>query len=390
MHCSTFTLQKANHMANKSVDETLLASLIEASYAAALDAQQWHAFTKLFARSLDSAACLYYVPHGVQAGTHTLSSAGFDPVFAEAYNAYFAAKNVLVERAGHKREPVLLGGDVISTTALQRTEFYGDWMRPQKFQSAINIRLGESATSMMSIAIMRPQRSGSFDTADKIALQRLVPHLRRSHDISTRLRNLQLQAAAGTSICHRLQLSSCVVDGTLRVLHLSADAERLLDGGHGIRINQDTIRLSHPIAHDRLRKAVAAATSHVMAREGSFLRLEPGHKQSVGVHVCPVSDYPGSAQLLPRPAAFLLFSDPSNPPRLNEAELRRRFALTRAEVRLSIQLCRGLSVEEAALQNSVRVSTVRSHLHTLLIKTEAKRQADVVRMLLTDMTLYEA
>jgi DNA-binding CsgD family transcriptional regulator len=377
-------------MSHRSVDEELLASLIEASYAAALDPQDWHTFTRLFARSLDSAACLYYVPQGVQAYTHTLSSAGFDPAYAQSYNDYYAAKNVLVERADHKREPVLLGGDVISTAALHRTEFFGDWMQPQKFHSAINIRLGTEASSMMSIAVMRPQGSGSFDTADKIALQRLVPHLRRSHDISTRLRNLQLQAAAGSSICHRLQLSSCVVDEGLRVLHLSANAERLLDGGHGIRINQDTIQLSHPLAHDRLRKAVAAATSHCMAREGSFLRLEPGRKLSVGVHVCPVSDYPGSAQLLPRPAALLLFSDPGNPPRLNEAELRRRFALTRAEVRLAIQLCRGLSVEDAALQNSVRVSTVRSHLHTLLTKTEAKRQADVVRMLLTDMTLYEA
>jgi DNA-binding CsgD family transcriptional regulator len=375
-------------MAAKSVDEALLASLIEASYAAVLDPRQWHAFTQLFARSLDSAACLYYVPHGVQAGTHTLSSAGFDPVYAHSYNAYYAAKNVLVERADHKRETVLLGGDVISTAALQRSEFYGDWMRPQKFLSAINIRLGDDTSSMMSIAILRPKDSGSFDTADKTALQRLVPHLRRSNDISNRMRSLHLQAATGTSLCQKMRLSSCVVDGHLRVLHLGDNAERVLTSGLGIQCVQDTISLSHPRSQDQLREAVTLATSPHVARQGSFLHVEPGNRQSIGIHVCPISEESGTA-LLSGPTALLLFSDPSNPPQLDESELRCRFTLTPAEIRLSRQLCKGLSLDEAAAQSGVRVSTVRSHLHTLLVKTGAKRQADVVRTLLTDMTLYE-
>jgi pimeloyl-ACP methyl ester carboxylesterase/DNA-binding CsgD family transcriptional regulator len=61
----------------------------------------------------------------------------------------------------------------------------------------------------------------------------------------------------------------------------------------------------------------------------------------------------------------------------------RRYGLTAAESRLAAQLLRGLTVTDAAAELGVTTNTARSYLKNIFVKTGARRQVDLLRLLTT-------
>lgn len=125
----------------------------------------------------------------------------------------------------------------------------------------------------------------------------------------------------------------------------------------------------------------------------------------------PDDDSPSGATTVPRPSPRSQYLVVAGPPRLTDIEgplpaavadglvllfihdldgiashapvvLRQLFGATDAETRVALLLLRGRTVAEiaATLQNSL--ATVRTHVRRLLHKTETKRQADLMRVLL--------
>jgi DNA-binding CsgD family transcriptional regulator len=66
-----------------------------------------------------------------------------------------------------------------------------------------------------------------------------------------------------------------------------------------------------------------------------------------------------------------------------EAMAQRRYAFTNAEARLAAILVQGKSVAEAAVALSVSLNTVRTHLKHIFEKTGARRQSELVQLLLS-------
>jgi DNA-binding CsgD family transcriptional regulator len=82
------------------------------------------------------------------------------------------------------------------------------------------------------------------------------------------------------------------------------------------------------------------------------------------------------------PVALVILRAPEDVPMPSQAELRSLFALTPAEARVACLLPER-TVEEIARDLGVRVATVRSHVQQLLSKTGARRQSELVRLLVS-------
>jgi DNA-binding CsgD family transcriptional regulator len=65
----------------------------------------------------------------------------------------------------------------------------------------------------------------------------------------------------------------------------------------------------------------------------------------------------------------------------SEARLKALFDLTTAEARLAQRLARGDSVEEVALELSIKMTTARTQLAAIFAKTDTRRQAKLVAIL---------
>jgi DNA-binding CsgD family transcriptional regulator len=80
-------------------------------------------------------------------------------------------------------------------------------------------------------------------------------------------------------------------------------------------------------------------------------------------------------------AVFLV--DPDRRLELPLEALRQLYGLTPAEARLASLLAEGVGLPEAAAQLGITRETAKSTLHAIFAKTDTRRQAELVRRLLT-------
>ena len=110
----------------------------------------------------------------------------------------------------------------------------------------------------------------------------------------------------------------------------------------------------------------------------------PSMKRALHVVVAPIRL---AQPLLWRdlPAAVVFVSDPECAARLPVDVLSRLYGLTPGEARVCQELVSGKSVNEIADLLEVTQDTVRKHVKQALSKTDTRRQAELVRLLLCSM-----
>ena len=83
-----------------------------------------------------------------------------------------------------------------------------------------------------------------------------------------------------------------------------------------------------------------------------------------------------------RPAVIVCVNDPEAGAQISEEMLRALFGLTRAEARVAIAITQGETSRQVAATLGVSVHTVRNQLQSVLEKTGASRQSELVALLM--------
>jgi DNA-binding CsgD family transcriptional regulator len=83
-----------------------------------------------------------------------------------------------------------------------------------------------------------------------------------------------------------------------------------------------------------------------------------------------------------RPSVIVCVTDPDAGAVVSEARLKSLFGLTPAEVRVALAIMAGAGAKEVARAHGVSFHTVRHQMQSLLEKTGASRQSELVAMLM--------
>ncbi|SFU81939.1 DNA-binding transcriptional regulator, CsgD family [Methylobacterium sp. 174MFSha1.1] len=199
------------------------------------------------------------------------------------------------------------------------------------------------------------------------------------------------QPAAAAAL-DALALAVLVVDRQGHILHANREATDLLDrpdgalsgqpaGGHG-SLGTKPQGFKHLGARQaegrsRLHALIQAACDGRSGDAGGFLQLESGSPDEPGVSVCvsPLADVeaetPGRAVVVAR----LLRAQGRI-----EVQLRTLFGLTRAEAQVGAALARGGCLAEIAAELGISVTTARTHVARIFLKTGTKQQSQLVAL----------
>ncbi len=157
-----------------------------------------------------------------------------------------------------------------------------------------------------------------------------------------------------------------VVDAAARVTPCNAAAEYLIARGDFV-VREGMLAACGATGHKALRAALAKADD------------QPA------LVVLQAASGPLIAALLPVRAdgrfVVIVNRPPKDSPAIGKA-LMQAFGLTQREVNVLTQLMRGQSIEAAAADLGIAVSTARSHLHKLLAKTQTTRQGELIQKVL--------
>ncbi len=169
-----------------------------------------------------------------------------------------------------------------------------------------------------------------------------------------------------------------------RIVLQNAVAKEFLGRGDGLISRSGTIsttnRATAALLADRIHQATQPQNRHKSTAEQA-LRVARAAGSPLMVLVAPLPDHADENGEASEPTAQLLVTDPDRPPAILGRHLVDWFGLTPAEADLAVQLANGARLKTLTKCKGVRISTLRSQLRSVLGKTGANRQADLIGLL---------
>ncbi len=279
-----------------------------------------------------------------------------------------------------KAKPVRVAGEVLATWQMVakrdvlRSAIYNEYLKPRGLNEGLRLALWSGEGWIQDISLLRPWSAGHFNTTEIALGKMLLPHLQRAAVASRRL--------AGTKAACKLDTlfqPAFLVDQRGQVIRHNAAADELLASASTLSMTGRRLTATLKSDDDRLTAAITGAASiNGTGPEASTLTLS----QALSLTLIPLR---GETEwMVPGPrAALILATETIGTNRLSVADLAKRFNLTRAEAEVTLDLMSGLTLSEIAEKCARSINTVRSHLARVMAKTHTKRQAELVRMMMS-------
>jgi len=355
-----------------------LTSLI---YAAALTPNEWSTALTEIHRSLAPAGGGTVRSTGIAfAGTADRQIVGvLKPDASKSYCEHYGRlDHVLAEVVRGPVAALRTGAELMPPDT--STEFFHDWVRPNKLDDGLFVRL-TPGPSPACLIVAGPRRSRSVCTAERTRLVRaLVPHLQQALRTQHRLATADARAHTFAAMMDRLSYGLILITAELRVVEVNAAASSMLAERDGLRLTDGKLTAARPSNADALRNLAHQALTHDGIRSGGAMKCErTSGKRPYVVHILPLS--PATVGTAVHPIAGVLVFDPAREPVPAEDILRQLYGLTRAETAVAALMLNGEGVQAISERLSLSATTVRTHLKAIFAKTGTHRQAELVRLL---------
>jgi DNA-binding CsgD family transcriptional regulator len=273
--------------------------------------------------------------------------------------------------------------DLIPYNEFVQTRIYKEWARPQGLVDAALALLDKSATSMSFLALFRHKRHGLMDDDARQRMRLVVPHFRRALLIG---KVLDLQKAEAASLADTLDGISAgmfLVDVSGHIVHANTAGHVMLNAASILHAVGGRLILNDLQAHQTLADTFAMAGNGdaAIGVKGVAVPLVARDGERHVAHVLPLTSgvrrragtsYAAVAALFVHKAAL---DTPSPPEAIAKA-----YKLTPMELRVLLAIVEIGGVPEVAEALGIAETTVKTHLGRVYKKTDAGRQADLVKL----------
>ncbi|MGZ5009442.1 MAG: helix-turn-helix transcriptional regulator [Methylobacter sp.] len=260
---------------------------------------------------------------------------------------------------------------------VDHNEFYQDFLIPYGARYGMVAIVDDNYDRFTTFASIRAVGQQPFDDTNQLAAQRFSGHLQRVLRLQRHTQGLQTKAELGARAIDALALSMLIVDAKGAILHLNADAERLLNcRASGLTSKAGLLSIADPSNKNRLEALIAMATGYPAVGGAMFLSGEKIRQ----VFVTPLPAASPFAQDWQNPLVLVLVTESGK--NLSALQLiGTLYDLTPVELRVASALLAGKSLEEYALEASVTMNTVRTQMKSLFSKTGTHRQSELMSIL---------
>jgi DNA-binding CsgD family transcriptional regulator len=369
--------------------EDLLDEAIGAVYEAAAFPEEWSAalekiarlscsrFAQLLLWNTRSNSCEYSVIGAVRGHEP-------DPANDLAYQNYYGAIDPRRPRSyGGQAGKVTTCSQLLDDSFVQRSEFYNDFMIPCGSRWTLGVSIPINTSVHATFAMLRSPEMGAYQRSDMQQLERLLPHLTRAARLKARLSELNRPKNAAVSGWEAVAAPMLFVDADCRLVFASPAAEELLATGRALVVRSGKLWAADPQSAANLHQCVSLAMPRGRKRglAGAF-RL-PCHDgpEALFALVAPVGAHGPNAPPTGRPLAAIIVANPLSGKGLTGRNLVTWFGLSHGEAQLALDLSAGKRPDEIAELRGVRISTVRSQMHSLFAKTRTEGQTELIRLL---------
>ncbi|WP_150047950.1 helix-turn-helix transcriptional regulator [Methylomonas rhizoryzae] len=366
--------------------------LVGLIYEAALEPERWQAVLLEFSDWFDAAGTTLWVhdfgSRGVHAedGAESFRFVRFDSDYLASYADHYTLTNVWVENERLLQEGVAVTSSMLfDDNLLLRTEYFGDWLRPQNLFYAIGGIVARNGELAVKLSALRSKHKGPYSYDDLAWYARLLPHLKRACELNQRLAGERLASENRQTVNGTAQAVSglCILglSANGRLIYLNQRGESWLREGHCLTLHHGGL---HALDADKDAVLQAALRNAVSSRKPQHLNLGAGN----GYAHCCLTAIPapslGNPLLHDQQVALIVLIAAGPQHRVATVrQLMELFGLTAAEARVARALAQGEDVDTYANAEGLKKSTVRSHLKAAMEKTGTNSQRDLLRLVLS-------
>ena len=238
------------------------------------------------------------------------------------------------------------------------------------------------------LRIARSGKAGAFTVGEIQFVQALLPHFTRAMrdyegSVSSSVELRLLRGAVES-----LGLGVAILGEAGEILQLNRCAELMLQERKGISAVCGMIRCNSPTENKRLWGAIRMALAQRFdAGRVAYSAVAASYDEDrfcLSMLVRPIS--PGPFSCGGKAPAVALYIRHSNQEReIQPNIIGEVFGLTRTESALTLELVKGLSMDEAAAVLHIRRNTARTHLRSIFSKTGVRRQTELMRVVLSSV-----
>ena len=380
-----------NHRFSGVYDEAsvgaISARLALAIDAAAFGAGSWDDVPALFSDAFPGSFGGLWTMDFADNNLNFLSLQNMDPGFVRSFREHFAYINPW----NHYWQTVpngtvALSEDVSPARRFATTEFYNDWLVPQRdVEAGAGLKLygegGEQVTAIMHFPLSLSDRYGK---AAVEILNRVRGNIERSIGLARLLRKGAQKRTASAALVERSGCAAFVVDERRRVHDANEMALALFSAGSVATARNDRCHLADRDADARFGAVLRQLAANVPV-EGSPIMLRTGTGAwQVVTAALPVPSWtpPLLTILPPRRLILVLINDLTRSRHVPDLSgLAAAFGLTPAEIGFCRRLLQGDSIADAAEHTGVAVETARTRLKSIFHKTGTSRQAQLMLLL---------
>lgn len=361
-----------------------LSDLIARIYSCSLDPSLWHETLGDIVAAAGACCGQIGVQDPVRMKADFVVEWGIQPEYADLYaEKFIKICPFLLTPYFTDVDEVISLSEMIDRDEFRSSRFYREWCRPQSVEDFLAGIIMKSAAAYGGFSLSFPD---IVDDPTRRLHRMLVPHVRRAVTIGRLLTEARSEARVSGAAIDALSAGAIFVDRTGQIVRTNPAAEAILAEGCVLRRGSDgRVVATYPPANENLRKILAAhsgSTNGAVREAGVSLALRRSDG-SAGLIAHLISNLPGPqvADLAGNhDAAFVLFvQNPDVPLIVPGKAFVDLYGITPAELRVLLGLIKGQSAKEIASDHGIGLVTVRTHIHSLLVKTGTNRQSELVR-----------
>jgi DNA-binding CsgD family transcriptional regulator len=373
--------------------------LVAGIYHAALEPELWQVVVP---RLLDALGCQRGVIGIATDGRSEVDvavSVGIDPEGTRrwrdefgGFDPFFDSLGRRTDRAGATVRPYTL----VDPEVVRRTEVYRALFGPGGIDDHLVTVLASEKGRASYFSAYRGLDEEPFGSSECELHEALATHLVLATRIHDRLHAVTRAREAGAALIERLPYALLWLDHRGRVLTMNAAAERVLARRDGLGLRCGALSALAPDAQARLDAAIGAAVAVATARgpgSAGFVRIDrAGARPPYAALVAPIPAQPREIVFgFERRAAVVAvaLSDPDDERPFAADTLRTLFGLTPALARLAVAAAAGRTIREYAAETGLEVGTVRQQMKELMARTGTRRQAELVRRIVSSVARLE-
>jgi DNA-binding CsgD family transcriptional regulator len=366
-----------------------LSSLLRALYAAPLEPRMWQVFFDRLC-ALTNIASGYMLSYRPLEGSILVLAGGglnFDPETSRLYNEYYGANDPYRDPTmANPRIGVIQGDELVSRSDLVRSELYNEVLHKYGLEHMTLMSCNCSPEQADLFPFWSSPRQGPMDAASIHLLQILIPHVQTALRLGATVRAQDAASLLLEVALDAMSIAAFLVTGKGRIRHMNQRAATYLRDNSGFRLHLGCLTAADPQEAVQLEQFLQAATSNRRSRSevspgGAMMISRPtgGNQLQVTVMPAPEQNLIAEDEL----CALVFVSTPASAPASRAIVLRQLYRLTPTECRVADLLLEGLDVRDAAVRLAITLETARFHVKRVLAKTGARRQSELMRLMLS-------